>query len=679
MSHHISYAYRANLHMRHIDIALTILCSAVLGIGAVAASVVVPIPVDDLAGASPVIVEAKVAKVASGLDPETGRIATYVTLDVSYVFRGRLERGPLVLREAGGRFGEVVHDVDAVPVYEPGERVIAFLRPGPDGTLRTAGMAQGRFVLDEATGGLAARRDLSGQGRIVRIPAQWDSYRTAEVEAAVASNPYRTGRGGKRGAAHLPWRTAPPEIDRVLWADEVESRAHLRHDDHSASTESTVGGLPGAGGSTPAFLPMSLSAPTRWQQSDSGAAVVVDVERARDPLGSSAAAVDAIARAAAAWSDVPESRLRVVLGNTNATFTANPSQLSPTSAYPPSNIVLFGDPYDDIDDPIGCYGTLAVGGYWRSVSLGTTVNNRAFYPALRLYVIFNDGFECFLAAGDNLAEVAAHEIGHGLGFGHSPVADAVMRASAYGGRGPRLGDDDRDGAHCHYPHALTLISPNGGEAWKAGEVRTVRWAATAESGPDAGTVALEYSTDGGTTWSRFASNEYNDGVFSWRVPPNPSTATRVRVIRPNRVSPTPTPYPSACSLDASNGNFTILPGTAGAVPDGTSGGPIEVSSEIDGRLTIRWEASCSSGAENYAVYEGSLADLRAGTFAPAPVTCGAGSDLAESFWPASGDRFYLVAPRTSTAEGSLGLDSTGAPRPQSPSACLPREASSTCD
>ena len=79
-----------------------------------------------------------------------------------------------------------------------------------------------------------------------------------------------------------------------------------------------------------------------------------------------------------------------------------------------------------------------------------------------------------------------------------------------------------------------------------------------EAGSDAGAVGLEVSTDSGSTWFSLASGEPNDGSYSWTVPSLPGAHVRVRVIRPNRVSPTPSPYPSACSFDASNADFTIV-------------------------------------------------------------------------------------------------------------------------
>jgi hypothetical protein len=338
---------------------------------------------------------------------------------------------------------------------------------------------------------------------------------------------------------------------------------------------------------------------------------------------------------------------------------------------PPRNIVLFNDPYDDITAPTGCSGTLAIGGYWRSGSLTSTVNGVSFYPALRLYVIFNTNFSCFLGIADNLAEVATHELGHGLGFGHSTVADATMAAYAYGNRGPRLGNDDKDAAHCHYPRPLTLTSPNGGEAWSANTVHAVTWTSPAETGPDPGTVTLEFSTDSGSSWTTLAAGEPDDGTYLWLVPDSQGPGRRVRVRRYNRVVPTPAPYPTACSQDGSDASFTIgAPPVAGMVPDSVKVG------RSGGSLTLTWGGSCSGQASGYAVYEGTLSALRAGMSDLEPITCAAGTDLAESFVPGAGNRYYVVAATVSGAEGALGSASTGLARLPSADACAPREASS---
>jgi hypothetical protein len=646
------------------------------------------LPPEGLAEIAPVVVEGEVTRVASGYDPETGSVGTYVSIAVATVHRGPDELRQIVLRELGGRYGDLVHEVDAVPVYEPGEQVFVFVEFARDGAPRTAGLFFGKFSVRQAAtrDGDRAVRDLSGQGMISRrSDAESEDLPVRDLVAVVANHPYRAATPARPatrrlGAGARPAGTAyaPPELDRLRWDDLHATTA-------TAPTAAGAGGLsatPGLpGGETPPevdFTPLSASAPARWDEADSGTAVAVNIEQARNPLSNGPAAVNEIKRGMAAWTNVSEGRIVLQSGNENYNFSGTNAQ-SPAVAYPPANIVLFGDPYNDITDPSGCTGVLALGGYWRSGSVGRTVNNVTFYPALRLYLIFNNAFECFLGNTDNLAEVAAHELGHGIGFGHSTVADAIMRATAYGnGRGPRLGDDDRDAAHCHYPHTLTVTAPNGGESWTAGTVHAITWTATAEVGPDPGTVSLDYSTDSGSSWLPITAGDTNDGSYSWTVPSAPGAHARVRAVRPNRVSPMPSPYPSACSADASNADFTIVAANpaAGTVPDGAPGVPVLVAKATGSDITVTWGPSCAGTASDYAIYEGTLAALRSGSWDHAPVTCSAGADLTQTFTPGSGSRYYLVAPRAGSKEGGLGAGSSGTPRPASPGACAPREASS---
>ena len=595
-------------------------------------------------------------RTASGFDPRTGSLNTYVTVAVSFVHRGPSSLSEVVVRELGGHFDDLYHDVDAVPVYRLGERVLLFLEPGRDGALRTAGLYFGKFALVDDDAGLrVARREMSGLGRLPRTaPPVYEDFPAGQIAALAASVSLTPSR---QLQSETPLLSRPPEFWRLLWDDVAEPAS-------------------GDPRREPDFEPLSSAEPVRWHEADSGTAVSINIERARDPLGNPQGAVDEMKRAMAAWTGVPEARIVLQANNDNYDFTAA-NVSGPADAYPPVSILLFGDPYNDITDPSGCSGTLAIGGYWRSGSNQKTVNNRTFYPALRLYVIFNNNFECFLGNRDNLAEVATHELGHGIGFGHSAVADAAMRASAYGSRGPRLGIDDMDGAHCHYPHTLTLSTPNGGNSWAAGSQQSVLWTVTNENGTDKGTVSLEYSVNGGSSWKPIAGGELNDGSYTWTIPNDPSTSAYLRVTRPNRVSPTPAPYPSACSQDASNSPFTITAATAGTAPDGKSGStPLRVARAAGTQLTLTWGASCSTSASDYAIYEGTLDALHAGSWNHASKTCSAGTDRTETITPGSGARYYLVAPVTSTAEGRLGKTSSGADRPAAAAPCKPREASS---
>jgi hypothetical protein len=642
---------------------------------------------EQLAQEAPLIVEGRVSETASGFDPDTGALSTYVTLEVDVVHRGPETLERLVLREAGGRYGDLLHRVDAVPTYESGEEVFAFLEPARDGALRTAGMFFGKYRIrrGDRTPDVAVR-DLSGHGRILgRSGAAPEEIAASDLAALAASAPVGPAAVRKRGrrtrtavdaqsATPRTWLVEPPEMNRLLWSGAVDSAG-----------PSFEVGIPGGGTqlgwSAPApetsftaeFTQLSDDWPARWHQSDTSTPVAIDIDRTGDPLGDGAAAAAEIERAMAAWTDVPDARLVLQTGDSDTDFISN--YASPRTSKPPVNIVLFGDPYDNISEPFGCSGVLAIGGYWASSYPAVAVNGKTFFTATRLYVIFNRNFECFLGIPDNLSEVATHEIGHGIGFGHTEEPDAVMRSYAYGGRGPRLGDDDVDAAHCTYPHTLTLTAPDGGESWEAGTLQQIEWTVTAEAGGDPGTVDLELSTDGGSTWSVIRSDEPNDGSYGWTVSDLPGTDRRMRVVRHNRVNPQPDPFPSACSADVSNGGFTIVstPLEAGSVPDGTFGSAVAVAVESGSDVRVTWQASCSSDASDYAIYEGSLSSLRGGAWDHAPVTCSAGGDLTEVFTPQAGSRYFLVAPLAGASEGAYGL-SQGAPRPSSASACAPRES-----
>ncbi len=649
--------------------------------GSTAAAVSIYVPPEELSARATLVVEARVADTRSGLDPDTGALNTYITLQVDYVHRGPSDLSEVVVREPGGRWGDLVHQLDAVPVYHPGERVYVYLEPATDGALRTVGMFFGKFHLEEARtrGPLIATRDLEGQGTILGRPGRRESLTRNDLVALTAGVPYRTTRhlwprrkiAGRSTVEPRAWTVRPPEWERLEWDDgtlgpAIASDPRIRESSGGVDVQFRP-----SDSVTPQFVVLSPTNPARWNESDSGTPVVVHVEPAGNPLADDPAAVDEIARALAAWTDVTQSRLHLTLGDTSYNYTGR--YASPASNYSGVNIVLFDDPYDDISDPIGCGGVLAIGGYWRSSSNGPPINNVSFHPALQLYVILNNNFGCFLGDADNLAEVVTHEIGHGIGLGHSSVPDAIMRSGAYGNRGPRLGNDDIDGAHCHYPHTLKLLAPNGGEVWITADTETITWSVTSEAGDDPGTVDLEYSTDGGSSWLPIVTGTANDGSHAWRVPDAQGNDARLRVIR-HALGTLAPPYPvSSCSNDMSDDSLTIAtpPPVAGSLGAGTT-----LEKLAGGSIRVRWSASCSGEADDYAIYEGSLAALRAAVWDHAPVRCNAGGDLVEEFVPAGGTRYYLVSARAREAEGSLGADSEGRERPAAAAACAVRETPS---
>lgn len=72
-----------------------------------------------------------------------------------------------------------------------------------------------------------------------------------------------------------------------------------------------------------------------------------------------------------------------------------------------------------------------------------------------------------------------------------------------------------------------------------------------------------------------------------------------------------------------------------------------------GSVTIYWAPSCSSGAEDYGIYEGTLG----GWYSHKQIICSdVGFDFTETFLPQALSSYYLVVPHNYAEEGAYGLD-----------------------
>jgi len=72
---------------------------------------------------------------------------------------------------------------------------------------------------------------------------------------------------------------------------------------------------------------------------------------------------------------------------------------------------------------------------------------------------------------------------------------------------------------------IGVTSPNGGETWPVGTTRSITWGTTGT----VGNVKVEYSTNGGDTWTTIVSSTSNTGSYPWTVPSTPSTSCLVQV------------------------------------------------------------------------------------------------------------------------------------------------------
>lgn len=107
--------------------------------------------------------------------------------------------------------------------------------------------------------------------------------------------------------------------------------------------------------------------------------------------------------------------------------------------------------------------------------------------------------------------------------------------------------------------SLTVGAPNGGEKLTAGTTTNITWSST---GSGISTIRLKLSGDGGLTFATtIATNESNDGTYTWTIPALTGSQFRVQVEGLNSTG-------SVVVSDISNDNFSI--GPAGAVPEPVS-------------------------------------------------------------------------------------------------------------
>lgn len=117
----------------------------------------------------------------------------------------------------------------------------------------------------------------------------------------------------------------------------------------------------------------------------------------------------------------------------------------------------------------------------------------------------------------------------------------------------------------------------------------------------------------------------------------------------------------------------------GRVPNGDDlpGIPLLLSRNgaVPSNLDLSWSASCSSSAEDYAIYQGTIGVWNVHT----PAVCSTASALSATLTPPAGSTYYLIVPLDpSLVEGSYGVDWTGADRPPSGSPCRPVFTPDTC-
>jgi hypothetical protein len=156
-----------------------------------------------------------------------------------------------------------------------------------------------------------------------------------------------------------------------------------------------------------------------------------------------------------------------------------------------------------------------------------------------------------------------------------------------------VGEDVSDAAFSiaiNVPPAVTVVAPNGGENWHAGDVEDINWTATDVQGVDS--VSVYYSSNGGADYTLIASGEANDGTYPWTVP---SALTDNALVKIRAYDPS-----LKVGEDVSDAAFSITDGTPPEVtllaPDG---GETWYAFDTE---DIAWTATDAHGVESVSIY-----------------------------------------------------------------------------
>ena len=552
---------------------------------------------EQLAASARVIVVGEVMSLKSQWDGEHQNIYTYVKVHISRTIKGELKSDQIVFKQLGGRVGEASTVIFGAPAYQAGQRVLLFLDTATNGTLRVAHLFQGKYDI---------LNDQSSGKTLVERKIDHDTVNLLGVQESLdITNAATFGSFTKK-------------IKRVLREQAADVAAYAQAYAGVPIVETPPEYVDDANGGevTPQYT--FLGSGYRWFQPDSGQAVTYRLNQTGAPVAGGG--VTEINQGLAAWTNVQTTAL--VLQNIGST-SAFGFQADGVSA------ISFNDPLDQMQDPVGCSGTLAIGGVSSANGETRTVGGLAFRRILEGDVVFNRNFSCFLGVSINLAEVACHEIGHSVGFGHSADGAAIMAPTARGNRGAVLAADDIAAVSFLYPGSksggpVTPAAPGNLAASASGTTINLSWA---DNSNNEDGFKLERKTGSTGTYAQIAQLAAGQTSYS-NVGLQASTTYvyRIRAFNTagnsgysNEVSAT---TQSSCSFTVSPTSMTFnTVGGSGSVSVITSGGCnwTAVSNSPWIMLTSAGSGS-GSGTVTFEVRENLTGGFRAGSLTVAGTT-----------------------------------------------------------
>jgi len=413
---------------------------------------------------SALAVEARILSVDPA--PGTRLPAQDYMIEVERVLAGEATGRNLVVRVPGGRSASgIVWQVDGVPRFGVGERVLLFLHPLPEGTWGVRHLMLGAFHEVVADGERLFVRDLSEARELGAQSQERARYRQARKAEAFSRWVSDRGRGIEREPDYFVEETEAGVMSSVTAAFRLFGNdgtgLNLRWFDFDQGPD--------------------LSCGSYTIQRDRPVDFLI-VEGGQPGFNQNATA-NALRTAIDAWNRVSGTNIRYRYGGT--TPTSEGFEDCPEVRQNPDTVCLDGKNailYDNADGSIesGAFnclqggGTLAIGGpiYDDGCRLPGP-QNRDFHPSVEAEIITNAGIECVVQTQRDLEQLFAHELGHTLGIHHTcqehPCGtaldqDALMYPIFHGDqRGAQLNSDDMAAARHLYPGASVPVpaAPSG--------------------------------------------------------------------------------------------------------------------------------------------------------------------------------------------------------------------------
>jgi hypothetical protein len=328
-------------------------------------------------------------------------LATVTELEVVSVIKGNLSSGEVIDSIVpGGVQDGVGWAVAGTPKLEPGMVYLFFADQDPRGRW------QPRLMADSVL-----RREIAKDGSTVLVPLA-EATHLKRVSGIGSTAPLVPGA--------VDEKIFIAEIDRSLAGEPGWNWAPMMAT--VESTEDLLKNVPGG-----CVFINTDGRNVRWTRWDSGGTPLqIFAEDDGDAVLSSGGFPE-VSGAISRWNSDPDpTSLNLSYGGTtNFNFSSCvPGELNdaPGSG---QNFVVFNDPCSDIADLSGgCSGTLGFGGPWFGAT--HTFDGASWYTASSLFVVVNNGAGCL--GSNNYELMMAHEIGHGLGFGHVSDSSAMMNA-----------------------------------------------------------------------------------------------------------------------------------------------------------------------------------------------------------------------------------------------------------